>query len=322
MTGPSTSRVASGCDPKCRSICRRRPMTSATSRCVGDPTSTTAELPEGEVIASYGDEAVTWYTASRRAPGSSLLPERRGVHHLRGPCSGDREARPVRSPRDVAHPARRNGECVPPDTARSDRAPRERGGSGRVGSGLRRSIGPGQVDRRGAALRGRCGLVTDDVLAVDVGPPVTCEGGAGRTSPPLCRSHDRRNGSRAPHSTDSRSSCRVSRRGRHRVGDSPLTAIIIPSPSWTVGEMTVRRLRPSSALFVIRACSSRSWVDSTGHPQSRLRHPQRPRQSDPGGRSDDSVGSTVRPEGHERARRARDSRLVTARRHDLTHAEG
>ena len=117
-----------------------------------------AEPPEGEVIASYGDEVATWYTASAtglgfilRFPnvGEFVISEDLAQMTVRRDPSGRPELLPILLAGTAsAFLLTLRGQTVLHASA---------GRGGRVGVGVRRPIGPGQIDPCRAALRGRRG---------------------------------------------------------------------------------------------------------------------------------------------------------------------
>jgi hypothetical protein len=92
-------------------------------------------------------------------------------------------------------------------------------------------------------------LVTDDVLVVEAGPPVTVVGGATElrlreAAAPLADL--RRDATRV--TADERTALKLETSARPRL---PLAAIVFPTPSRTASEVEVTRLEPSAALFAL-----------------------------------------------------------------------
>ncbi len=95
-------------------------------------------------------------------------------------------------------------------------------------------------------------LVTDDVLAMDTGPPVTCTGGA----PELIL----RDGAAVLAESQPDARTRVTADDRLALAlrvaplePVPLAAIVIPAPSHTATDVEIRRLPPSTAVFWLLA---------------------------------------------------------------------
>jgi hypothetical protein len=93
-------------------------------------------------------------------------------------------------------------------------------------------------------------LVTDDVLTVDPGPPVTCLGGASelRLRTAAAAIADARPDGTTRATADSRLAVSLE---RAPLEPHPLAAIVVPAPSRTTTEIDIRRVPPSSALFWI-----------------------------------------------------------------------
>ena len=114
----------------------------------------------------------------------------------------------------------------------------------------RSSASPAAASRRSPRCCASEGaqLVTDDVLVVELGPPVTCIGGA---------SELRLRPAAAP-LTETTPDAQTRRTADDRVALSappaptdplPLSSIVIPAPSRTASKLEVRRLPPSTAVF-------------------------------------------------------------------------
>jgi hypothetical protein len=93
-------------------------------------------------------------------------------------------------------------------------------------------------------------LVTDDVLTVDPGPPVTCLGGASelRLREAAAPIADSRPDGTTRATADSRLAVSLD---RAPLQPHPLSAIVVPAPSRTATEIEIRLLPPSTALFWI-----------------------------------------------------------------------
>jgi hypothetical protein len=95
-------------------------------------------------------------------------------------------------------------------------------------------------------------LVTDDVLAVHAGPPITCIGGATelRLRPAASGLAAQRPDQSTRTTADERTAFAPS---PARTGPLPLAAIIVPSPDREASEVEARRLEPSTAVFSLLA---------------------------------------------------------------------
>jgi hypothetical protein len=96
---------------------------------------------------------------------------------------------------------------------------------------------------------GGAALVTDDVLTVDPGPPVQCQGGASElrlreAAAHLADAHPDRSHTTA----DDR---RAFAPAAAPPGPLPLAAIVVPSPSRTASAIDVVRIPPSDAMFLV-----------------------------------------------------------------------
>jgi hypothetical protein len=93
-------------------------------------------------------------------------------------------------------------------------------------------------------------LVTDDVLVVEPGPPVTAVGGAAelRLRPAAAPLAELRQDAPRRVTADERTALALEPSPHRRVA---LGAIVIPTPSRTSNEIEVERLSPSTALFAI-----------------------------------------------------------------------
>lgn len=114
-----------------------------------------------------------------------------------------------------------------------------------------------------AALMCRDGaeLVADDVLALDVGPPVRCRGGSGALRLREKASDIGRLAPRARHAAtaDGRLAYMPP---MVRTGDVPLVVVILPRPSREVVEIQTRRLPPGEAARALLACPRvHGWRD-------------------------------------------------------------
>ena len=135
-------------------------------------------------------------------------------------------------------------------------------------------------------------LVTDDVLTIAAGPPVTCIGGADepRLRPAASVLAEERPGHASRTTADERLAFSPS---PAVVEPLPLAAIIVPTPNRTLSEIEVRALEPSKAVFWLLGFPASTAVP-TRRAQSRLHDAERRRQLDPGLRRDDPVGPPFR----------------------------
>jgi hypothetical protein len=208
-----------------------------------------SELPPGEIIASYVDDATTWYTATSTGSGYLVRFKNVGEFVISLDLSEvtvrrDRAGRDELLPILLAGTASAfllalRGETVlhASAVAIEDSALAFVGQSGRGKSTL-------------AALMCVDGaeLVTDDVLTVDPGPPVTCVGGAPevrlRSAAAVIADTQPERPTRL--TADERLAFSPTPAPLRRL---PLSAIVIPSPSRTATEVVVERIPPSDALF-------------------------------------------------------------------------
>jgi hypothetical protein len=95
-------------------------------------------------------------------------------------------------------------------------------------------------------------LVTDDVLAIDAGPPVTCTGGAYelRLRPAASVLAEHRPDGATRTTADERLAFSPA---PALVEPLPLAAIVVPTPNREISEIEVRRLEPSKAVFWLLA---------------------------------------------------------------------
>lgn len=219
----------------------------------GDDTRESHDFPPGEVIAEYGDGETTWYIAAATDAGYVLRFSGCGEFVI----SADLSEVVVRRDAD----------------GRSDLLPILLAGAVSAFLLALRGVtvlhaSAVAVDGVAIAFVGRSGqgkstlatlmclagaeLVTDDLLAVDPGPPVTCVGGASEL----------RLREAAAHLADAQPDrpSRLTADDRRAFAPKPaptgplsLAAIVIPSPSRTAVKVELRRLSPSDALFSVMA---------------------------------------------------------------------
>ena len=208
-----------------------------------------SEPPPGELIAAFGSGEDRWYTAT--ATGSEYLVRFRDCGEF--VISGDLSAVQVR--RDPAGRV----EMLPILMAGTVSALllTLRGQTVLHASAV-------AVDGAAIAFVGQSGrgkstlatllcldgadLVTDDVLTIAAGPPVTCIGGAHelRLRPAASVLAEERPGHASRTTADERLAFSPS---PAVVEPLPLAAIIVPTPNRTLSEIEVRALEPSKAVF-------------------------------------------------------------------------
>jgi hypothetical protein len=208
-------------------------------------------LPPGEIIAEYVSGGANWYTATA-TPSSYVLRFRDCgefvVSHdlseilVRRDPNGRHELMPILlAGTATAFLLTLRGRTVlhASAVAVGGRALAFVGQSGR-----------GKSTMAALMCLGGAGLVTDDVLAVDAGPPVMCIGGAAELRLRDAAAH------LAEVEPDSPGRMTVDERRAFAPrlappGPLPLGAIVIPSPSRTHTEVDVRRLSVSDATFAM-----------------------------------------------------------------------
>ncbi len=219
----------------------------------GDDILDSRETPPGEVIAVYGSEEDSWYTATSTEAGYRLRFRHCGEFLISADLD---EVQVRRDPSGRAHllPILMAGTAsafllaMRGDTVLHASAVAVHGPAlAFVGqSGRGKSTVAALLCIDGATL------VTDDVLTVDPGPPVTCLGGA----------RELRLRAAAAAIAQARPEGRTRATADERLAFAPapvpapleprpLAAIVIPSPSRTASEVEPRRLPPSDALFAL-----------------------------------------------------------------------
>jgi hypothetical protein len=209
--------------------------------------------PSGEVIASAGSGEDSWYTAT--STGSEYLLRFRDCGEFR--VSADLSEVQVR--RDPSG----RGELLPILLAGTLSAflLTLRGETVLHASAV-------AIDEAALAFVGQSGrgkstlaallcvdgaqLVTDDVLTVDPGPPVTCVGGASelRLRTAAAAIAHSRPGAVIRDTADERLALAVD---AAPLAPLPLRAIVVPAPSRSATDVEVRRLPPSTAVFWLLA---------------------------------------------------------------------
>jgi hypothetical protein len=212
-----------------------------------------SEPPPGEVIAAYGSGEDSWYTAT--ATGSEFLVRFRDCGEfvisrdlsevqIRRDPAGRFELLPILMAGTVtAFMLTLRGETVlhASAVAIDGAALAFVGQSGRGKSTLAALL----------CLEG-AELITDDVLTVDTGPPVTCIGGASelRLRTAAAELATTRPGSVIRATADDRLAFSPT---AARIEPLPLGAIVVPGPSRTASDVEIRRLPPSTAVFWLLA---------------------------------------------------------------------
>ena len=211
-----------------------------------------SEPPPGDVVAVYGSDEDRWYTATSTGSGYRLRFRECGEFvisadlstvEIRRDPAGRTEMLPILLAGTVsAFLLALRGETVlhASAVAIDGAALAFVGQSGRGKSTL------------AALLCVETGheLVTDDVLTVDPGPPVTCLGGAFelRLRPAAAVLADARPESPTRPTADERLAFSPTPRPPEPL---PLAAIVIPAPSRTASDVEVRRIPPSDAVFAL-----------------------------------------------------------------------
>ncbi len=217
----------------------------------GPDIDNSSEVPPGEVIASYDYDDTAWYTAVSTGSGYLLRFPNVGEFVISSDLSEvtvrrDRSGRAELLPILLAGTASAfvlalRGETVLHASAVS------------IESSVFAFVGQsGRGKSTLAALLCVDGaeLVTDDVLTVDPGPPVTCVGGAAELR--------LRSAAAVIAQTQPERPTRLTADERLAFTPTPaplrtlaLSAIVIPSPSRTATEVEVERVPPSDALFAL-----------------------------------------------------------------------
>lgn len=219
----------------------------------GDDIVESGGAPAGEVIAEYGDGETTWYTAVETESGYVLRFSECGEFVISADLSEvvvrrDADGRPDLLPILLAGTVSaflltlRGVSVLHASAVAVD------------GVGLAFVGRSGQGKSTLATLMCLAGaeLVTDDVLAVDPGPPATCVGGASELRLREAAAH------LADAQPDRPSRMTADERRSFAPMSAPagpllLAAIIIPSPSRTVTEVELHQLSASDAMFTVMA---------------------------------------------------------------------
>ena len=264
----------------------------------GEDIHDSSEPPPGDVIAMYGSDEDRWYTATStgtdfrmrfREVGEFVISADLSTVEIRRDPAGRTEILPILMAGTVsAFLLALRGETVlhASAVAIDGAALAFVGQSGRGKSTLAALL---CVEIAGIEL------VTDDVLTVDPGPPVTCLGGAFelRLRPAAAVLADARPGSPTRPTADERLAfaptsrppdAAAARRDRH---------------PWTLPNGIGRRgpsHPPEQGLVRAAVVSTRPWLVPAGRAQPRLHDTEPGRQPGSGVRRDDPVGPTVQPE--------------------------
>jgi hypothetical protein len=219
----------------------------------GNEIHNSADAPSGEVIASYESGDTSWYTATENASGYVLRFRDVGECVLSGDLSEmivcpDPSGRPELLPILVA------GTATAFLLALLERTVLHASAVAVDGAALAFVGQSGRGKSTLAALL--CAddalLLTDDVLVVDPGPPVTCIGGATALrlrSAAASIALARPDHSARPTADERTAFAPVPAAPRSH----PLASIVIPHPSRTATEIGVRRLSPADALVALLA---------------------------------------------------------------------
>jgi hypothetical protein len=217
----------------------------------GEDIEDSAAPPPGRPIASFIHDDVAWYTATVTASGYVLRFKNCGEFFIaadltrlevRRDRSGEVELLPILLAGTVsAFLLALRGETVLHASAVAI------GGAALAFVG---QSGRGKSTIAALLCVGGAELVTDDVLTIDTGPPVTCTGGASelRLRPSAASIGEGRPGTTARTTADDRLALGVKTAPQRPL---PLAAIVIPSPSRTSSNVEFTRLEPSTALFAL-----------------------------------------------------------------------
>jgi hypothetical protein len=207
--------------------------------------------PPGEIIASYESRGATWYTATATESGYLLRFAACGEFEISSDLS-DVRVRRDRAGRTELLPILLAGTATAFLLALRGETVLHASAVSLAGSALAFVGQSGRGKSTVAALLCLDGaeLVTDDVLTVDPGPPVTCLGGASelRLRTAAAALADARPDSASRTTADAR---RAFSPVPAPSGPLPLTGIVIPSPSRTAESVEIHRLAPSEALFAL-----------------------------------------------------------------------
>jgi hypothetical protein len=210
-----------------------------------------SEVPPGEIIASYDYGDTTWYTATSTGSGYLVRFKNVGEFVISLDLS-EVTVRRDRAGRDELLPILLAGTASAVLLALRGETVLHASAVAIEGSALAFVGQSGRGKSTLAALMCVDGaeLVTDDVLAVDPGPPVTCVGGA-----PEVRL---RSAAAVIAQTQPEQPTRLTADERLAFTPTsaplrplPLSAVVIPSPSRTATEVVVERVPPSEALFAL-----------------------------------------------------------------------
>jgi hypothetical protein len=209
--------------------------------------------PPGEVIAAHDFKGARWYTATATESGFLLRFRSCGEFVISADLS---DVRVRRDPLGRSHllPILFAGTASALLLALRGETVLHASAVALEGSALAFVGQSGRGKSTVAALLCLDGakLVTDDVLTVDAGPPVTCVGGASelRLRSSAAALADARPDSPSRTTADDR---RAFSPPPAPLGRLPLTGIVIPSPSRSAQDIQIHRLSPSDALFALLA---------------------------------------------------------------------
>lgn len=210
-----------------------------------------AEQPPGEIVAAYESKGETWYTATATEAGFVLRFRECGEFVISADLS-EVSVRRDASGRSELLPILLAGTASAFLLALRGETVLHASAVALAGSAMAFVGQSGRGKSTVAALLCLDGaqLVTDDVLTVDSGPPVTCVGGASelRLRTAAAAILDARPDSPSRTTADAR---RAFSPQPAPSGSLPLTGVVIPSPSRTAQDVEIRRLPPSDALFAL-----------------------------------------------------------------------
>jgi hypothetical protein len=210
-------------------------------------------LPPGDVIAAYGSGEDSWYTATATESGFLLRFRECGEFAISADLSevevrADPTGRPELLPILLAGTVTAFLLTLRGETVLHASAVALEG----VALAFVGQSGRGKSTVAALLCIDGAELITDDVLAVDTGPPVTCTGGA-----PELRLREG-----ASVLAESRPDARTRVTADDRLAlalrvapleSFPLAAVVIPAPSHTATDVEIRRLPPSTAVFWLLA---------------------------------------------------------------------
>ena len=220
----------------------------------GPDVDDTSTPPEGDLVASYELRDSTWYTAVATSTGYRLQFTNCGEFVI----SADLARVVVRKDPSGSHP-----DLLPILLAGTVSSFLLALGGATVLHASAVAIDGAALAFVGQSGRGKttvaalmcvdgAALVADDLVTVDIGPPVTCTGGAVelRLRPAAASIADARPDATTRVTADQRSALSLT---AAPLGPLPLAAIVVPAPSRTASEVAITRVPASEALFALLA---------------------------------------------------------------------